>query len=225
MPAQRDSTRTLAAAVALLIVLGGLGWWGYAELKKRELQAALLALVSDATARVNEVLHPLDGSARGRERLDAHFRALQASSGRLAGLDLWRKAALASAAQRYLDEAHALLRRRIAEQRSAQAVRAAASALTAHVNRPRGRAPGWISHAVALKQALEREFFDWRIASGGLGKSLQTLGEARARLAPLVAPLPLVEDRVLAEARQRHAAEVAELERLVESARKLPEPR
>jgi len=213
------------AAAALVVVAIAAAWWGHAAYQKHQLRQAVLALVAEATARMGSALEAPSDDADDLRRLENHFRALASAQERLASLQEWRDAKLGMAAQRYLDEAHALLRRRLAERRAAEAVRIAAEDVAAHLRSPRGRSTAWISRALALKQAMERGFFDWRLASGGLEKSLQTLREARGALATLVAPLPLLDERTLVAARERHAAEAKALEQVVEVTRRLPESR
>lgn len=214
-----------AGAAAVLLVLLGLAWWGYSGYKKRELQTAVVALVTDATARMRDALRAADTGAGTLERLEGHFKALGEASQRLAGLDGWRNPPLSDAAQQYVDEAHALLRRLIAEQRARDAVRSGMTALDEHLRAAHGRSSDWIREAIALKQQMDRDFFDYRVAEGGLRKSLQALPNARRQLAPLIAPAPLMDDRPLADASTRLTADSAQLAQQVEAARKLPLPR
>lgn len=216
------SPTAIAAAAAVLLALPGLAYWGYSDYKKRELQGAVVALVADATSRLRDALQVRESGAGELERLADHFKTLTAATQRLSGLEPWRNPPLSDAAQQYLDEAHALLRRRIALQRGRDAVLADVNALSGHIHAARGRSSDWIREAVALKQQLERDFFDYRVAEGGLQKSLQALPDARKQLAPLVAPAPLIEDRLLADARARLDAASARLARQVEAAGKLP---
>ena len=216
---------TIAAAAALLLVLLGLAYWGYSGYKKRELHGTVVALAADATARLRDALQ-LRGSGAGElERLEGHFKALSAATHRLSGLESWRNAPLTDAAQQYLDEAQALLRRRIAVQRTRDAVLADVNSLSEHLHAARGRSGGWIRDAVALKQQLERDFFDYRLAEGGLQKSFQAMPNARRQLAPLIAPALLMEDGPFTDARNRLTNASAQLAQQVEAARKLPAPR
>ncbi len=209
----------------LVLAALGLAWWGYSGYKKRELQGAVVALVTEATARVRDALQARESGAGELERLEDHFKALGAATQRLAQLDIWRNPPLGDAAQQYVDEAHALLRRLVAVQRAGDAVRADVNALSAHIGAARGRSSDWIGEAVALKQQMDRDFFDYRMAEGGLQKSFQTLPNARRQLAPLIAPVPLMDDGPFAYARTRLTEASAQLARQVEAARKLPLPR
>lgn len=214
-----------AAAAVLLLAIIGIAYWAYSDYKKRQLQDAVLALVTDATAQVRGALQAPDFHAGEPDRLESHFKALGSATQRLSGLEGWRNAPLADAAQQYLDEAHALLRRLMALQRARDAALGGVNAITEHIRAARGRSSDWIRDAIALRQQMDRDYFDYRLAEGGLQKSLQTLPEARSRLAPLAAATPLIDDRPIAEARSRLTAQSAQLARQVEAARILPAPR
>ena len=212
----------LAAAAAALLILFALAHWVYSGYQARELQSAAAALVAVATARASDTLRPQESGAGELERLEGHFQAVTAATQRLAGLEGWRNPPLIDAAQQYLDEVHALLRRQIAVLSSRHAVLADVELLAEHLRAARGRSSEWIRNAVTLKQQLERDFFDFRLAAGGLQKSFQALADARRELAPLLASTPLIEERLLADARARLDKTSAHLAREVEAARKLP---
>jgi hypothetical protein len=215
----------VAAIAAVLLLLAGLTWWGYSAHKKREMQAAVVTLVTAATARARDALRAREPGAGAIERLEAHFKSLSEAAQRIAALDGWRDAPLSEAARQYVDEVHALVRRLIARERAREAVLGGTEAISGHLRAARGRSGDWIREAIALRQQLDRDYFDYRMAEGGLEKSLRTLPEARQRLAPLVAGTPLLEDVPIAEERNRLATESAGLVRQVEAARSLPAPR
>lgn len=214
-----------AAALALLLLAAGLAYWGYAGYKKRQVQETVLALVADATVRLRDALKAREPGAGDLERLEVQFKALGASAQRLAALDAWRDPALSDAAQQYVDEAHALLRRAVALQRAHDATLAGTNALTEHMRAARGRSSDWIREAIGLRQQMDRDYFDYRLAEGGMRKSLQTLPESRGRLAPLAAATPLIEEGPIAEAGVRLKGQAERLAQQVEAARVLPLPR
>lgn len=223
-PALRSPV-AVAAALALVLLAAGLAYWGYAGYKKRQLQETVLSLVGDATVRMRDALTAREPGAGGLERLEVQFRALGAAAQRLSALDTWRDPALSDAAQQYVDEAHALLRRAVALQRAHDATLAGASALSEHIRGAHGRSSDWIREAIGLRQQMDRDYFDYRLADGGMRKSLQTLTESRRRLAPLAATTPLIEEGPIAEAGVRLKAEAERLAQQVEAARVLPLPR
>lgn len=216
--------RRVAAAVLLLAVIG-IAYWGYSGYKQREMQAVVAALVADATSRLRDALQPRAAGAGALEPLEGQFKALAGIAQRLAQLETWRDPPLGEAAQQYVDEAHALLRRQLAVQRASDQLRIDLNALTEHIGTVGGRSSDWIREAVKLKQQLDRDFFDFRLAEGGLQKGLQALPDARRQLAPLLAATPLIEDGPLADARKRLDQASAQFAQQVEAARKLPVPR
>jgi len=216
---------TIAIAVLALLAAASLAYWGYSAYQKRELQGVVVALVADATSRVRETLQLPQSGAEDLETLEGHFKALTAATQRLSGLDTWRDPPLSDGAEQYLGEVQALLRRQIAVRRGRDAVLADVSALAEHLLATRGRSSNWVGEAIARKQRLERDIFDYRLAAGGLEKSLKALPDARQRLAPLVAPMPLLEDRLLSDARARLSEATKQIEQRVAVAGELPSPR
>ena len=132
---------------------------------------------------------------------------------------------LVRAADGYISEVHALLRRQMAAHRSRDAVHSDMKELAEHLRGAAGRSSAWIRQALALKQRLETNFFDYRLAAGGLEKSLRSLREARTELGPLVAPDLIIEETALANAAVRWVESSEKLSQAVEKTRSLPEPR
>ncbi len=216
--------RRVAAAVVLLAVIG-VAYWGHSGYKKREMRGAVAALVAEASSRLRDALQPRAAGADELERLEGHFKALASIAQRLSQLEIRRDPPLGEAAQQYVDEAHALLRRQLALQRASDKLRADLNALTEHIGAARVRSSDWIREAVALKQLMDRDFFDYRLAEGGLQKGLQALPDASRELAPLLAATPLIEDGLLADAHKRLDQASVQFTERVEAARKLPVPR
>lgn len=219
------SPRRLAIVLALAVVVAGAAFWSYRSYQKHALQTAVLQLVREASRRAQDAL---DARATGADALragEARLAGATAAVDALAALEGWRDAPLAAAAGQYLDEVQALLRREIALRRSAAALRSDVASLTEHVRAAGGRSSAWIERSIALKRALDRDFFDYRLAAGGLQKSLRTLREARDRLAPLVPAAALVDDGRIAQARSWLEETSAQLQREAQAAGTLPMPR
>ncbi len=218
-------SRTILALTAALALAAALGYWAYATYQTRLVRGTTTDLVREATQRANAALQEREPGAESLQRLERAFADASAAVQRLAQLQGWRDPPFTAAAQRYLDEVEALLRRLVAVHRGEAAVRAAMSNLTAHVRAAQGRSSRWIQEAVLLKREMDRAFFDYRLAAGGLQKSLRTLREARTPLAPFVPDLQLADERRVAEARDRLDEAYARLQKETEAAGTLPAPR
>ena len=219
------SARGTGAIVALVVAVAALAYWGHAAYQKRQLQRAAAQLVAEATQQADAALSWPSADADSVRRLeDARSRA-DAAVQKLAALEGWRDPRLATAAQRYLDEVQALLRRTLAAASAAGALRADIETLTLHLRGAQRRSSAWIGEAIAKKRDMERRFFDYRLAAGGLQKSFDALPQARAQIAAVPVAVPLVDPRRIAQARGELTAATEKLQRDVEAARTLPEAR
>lgn len=219
------SPRRVAAVATVAVTLVGIVYWGYAVHQQRLWQSTALELVRDATRRAQLALQTHATDAESLQRLETEYGLAAAAAQQLESLQRWRDPPLAEAAQRYLGEVQALLRRRLMLGSGENALRAEIEGLSVHLRGAHRRSSGWISGAIAKKRDMERRFFDYRLAVGGLQKSLDALPVARGQLAPLVGAELLLDARLVATARNRVAQASAGLQREVEVARTLPEPR
>ena len=206
---------TLALACAL-------AWWTYRWAQKRELQQEVIALVQDSTARMRETLELLAAGPEARAKLEADFTALEGSVGRIQALNASLHPALVQAADDYVSDAHALLRRQLALRAGRDAVLADVSELNNHLRAAGTRSPEWIRQAIALNRRLEKSFFDYRFAAGGLEKSLRSLRDARPWLLTLVPADAVVDEQSVSAAEKRLLDLSTQIERQVENVRKLP---
>lgn len=210
-------TAALALAAALT-----LAWWVYQQSQQRALQQQVATVAGDATVRLRESLELLTAGQEARAELEANFAAVGESVETTQALDASLHPELVSAAHAYITDVHALLRRQLALRTGRDAVDAGIGAITDHLRAAGVRSPEWIHQALALKQQLEKSFFDYRLAAGGLEKSLQTLGDTSRKLQTFVPPEATIEkDPILAA--QKHLLELsAQVERQVAGARILP---
>ena len=214
----------IAAGVGavVLAIACTLAWWTYKESQKRELERDVVAVVEDSTTRLREALGLLTAGPEARAELEAHFAALEGSVGMTQTLNASIHPALVQAAYAYVTDAQALLRRQLALQAGRDAVRADIDELNNHLRTASTRSPEWIHEALALKQRLEKSFFDFRIAAGGLEKSLHNLGDTSLRLQLFVPPAAIIENDPILAAEKRLADLSAQVEHQVQSARNLP---
>jgi len=218
----KDPARTtrrivrISAALAAAFALLALGLWGYSVHQKREMQGAVHELVRQTSVALRATLGADPGD------LDARFRALGGHVEALSGMRRSYDPALYQAGEEYLGEAHALLRRQIAVQRSRATLAADMQAIAAHLGAARGRNDEWIREALAKRQKLDKDYFEHRLAAGGLEKSLLAFLDLRPRILPVLTAALLVEDERVIAARKRLLESEEKLAREIEAVRKLP---
>jgi len=213
--------KTLVWALALALVLG-IGWWGYRAVKKSELQKTVLAVVQDSTLLLREALGLVAAGTEVRSRLEASFVTLQGNVRKVQTLDASLNPGLVRAADAYVTDVDAFLRRQLDTHKSRDAVRADMAELSDHLRAAGERSTAWISRALELKKRLERDFFDFRFASGGLDKSFDALRETRKAFEPLAVNAAVVDELLIVEAQERVKGASAQLANEVEKARQLP---
>ena len=213
----------IAAAVLAVALALALVWWGYKAYKKNELQQNVVVLVQDSTSRLQEALGLMTAGVEVRGRLEASFAALQVSVERLQAMDATLNPPLVRAAEAYLTDVHALLRRQLATHGGRDAVRADLTEIVAHMRSAGGRSEEWIRQALALKQRLEKNYFDYRFAAGGLEKSLLALHDTRKGLEPFIPPTLLIYASLISSAEKQLLEMSEQLKKQVENTRKLPQ--
>jgi hypothetical protein len=208
-------------ALALALVTG-ITWLGYRAMKKNELQNTVLAVVQDSTALLREALGLAAAGTEVRSRLEASFVTLQGNVRKVQALDASLNPALVRAADAYVTDVDAFLRRQLDTHKSRDAVRADMTELADHLRAAGERSPAWISRALELKKRLDKDFFDYRFAAGGLDKSFNALRETRKAFEPLAVNATVVDELLIFEAQERVKGASAQLANEVEKARRLP---
>ena len=221
----RSGIVKIIAWVLALALVSGLGWWGHRAIKKSELQRTTLAVVQDSTVLLREALGLVAAGPEIRTRLESSSRDLEKNVQRLQSLDVSLNPPLVRAADAYVTDVQALLRRQLDTHKSRDAVRVAMNDLSDHLRAAGDRSPGWIRRALELKQRMDRDYFDYRFAAGGLDKSFSALRETRKAFDPLAVNATVVDELLITEAQERIKGASAQLDREVEAARKLPLPR
>jgi hypothetical protein len=117
------------------------------------------------------------------------------------------------------------LRRQLEAHKSRDAVRVDVNELSDHLRSAGARSSEWIRHALELKQRLEKNYFDYRFAAGGLDKSFGALRETRKAFEPLAVNATVVDELLIIEAQERMKTATAQLDKEVAAARQLPVPR
>ncbi|MGH8705150.1 MAG: hypothetical protein ACREUO_07010, partial [Burkholderiales bacterium] len=98
-------------------------------------------------------------------------------------------------------------------------------ALSERMQQAGARSEDWIRETLAVKQKMEKEFFDYQLDAGGFEKFLGLFGDNRKKLAPHLSPALMVEASLLAETRKRLLDLSAQATDEVAKTRKLAAPR
>jgi len=208
---QKPAARTIAIGVAILLAALSLGYWGYSELRVRNLHQAVEKLVDGTSARLRETLATgiaaLPGdSAELPEALERPAAQIEADLARLRAFGASPDRALVLAADQYIDDALRVLRAVALTHRRNQALRGSHAALVGHMQDARRRSDTWIEAAIGLKKRYEADYLGFEIAAGALHTLLESLSESRAKLARHLGRETLVAEGTIAGARQGLAA-------------------
>jgi hypothetical protein len=200
--------RTAAIAAVVLVAASVLGYCGFREYGERGLHAAVVALVTDTSARLRDAL---DGEAGARAAAPAEVaRRLDEQAGevdqRLAALHRLRASpdrALVDAADLYMVTARELLRRTASSHRYREAFVSSTQALRSLAQTADRRSGTWIAQTIAAKERAERDYSDYRRAVDATVSLLESLADPRVRLARRVDPAILIEEGLRAQATER----------------------
>lgn len=208
-------------ALALAIACT-MAWSVYKVAQKRMLEREVVALAQDSTARMREALGLLAAGPEARPQLEADFSAVEDNIGKTQALAASVNPKLVQAAERYATDAQTLLRRELALHAARDAVHLSIGEINSHLRAAGARSPAWISQALALKQRLEKSFFDYRLAAGGLEKSFHYLSDTGRKLQSFVPSVAVIEESQIAAMKKRLLELSAQLEQEVDKARRLP---
>lgn len=192
----------------MLVVASALSYWGFREYTKRALHTAVVALVTDTSARLRDAL---DGEAGTRAadpaeaalRLDEQAGEVDQRLAALHRLRASRDRALVDAADLYMVTARELLRRTASSQRYRGALVSSTRALRNLAETADRRSGTWIGQTIAAKERAERDYSDYRRAVDATVSLLESLAEPRDRLARQVDPALLIEEGLRARAAER----------------------
>ncbi len=198
------SIRTVAVVIATIVLVVGT----YIAYEKYTRRNHVIALVNDTSSRLRAALQAqVAGTASSG--LEAHATAAEAHASTLRKMNTSSFTPLADAADDYLVTAREILRRQADFNRARERAETGLAALTAHIQADRG-ANDWTQEAVRLKQALDKDVRDYRVAVESYASLLPTLAVSQAKIAPFVESSALIDDRLIADARRQaldaHAA-------------------
>jgi hypothetical protein len=216
------SSGTKAVVVVLLVAVAGAAAWGWSEYRGRELRRTAGALVQDASTSLREGLRPAGASAEGRDRkLELDAKALDGGLAALARVDAGRDRALAYAAEEYAVSARQLLRDLAQEERLRRRVSERIRELSQHMNYADRRTPDFHRRALALKDELEKAYFDYGLVADTLARELDAFPDARAKVAAQLGASAVPDDALAADARRRAAQSARQVADEMERARRM----
>ena len=181
------------AAVAIIIALGV---WAYSAYRTHTTRAAITVVVKESGERLKPALSQADASSD----FDAGARAVDGHVATLRKLDTQRALPLADAADGYLVSVREILKRRAVMHNAREPLAKGLEALTQHVQGDRGAA-AWPGEAVRLKDSLERDFREYRIATESYVALLETLPAAQSKIAEHVKGVWVADEKTIREAR------------------------
>ncbi len=219
------SPANLAIVAVAVIVVAAAGYWAYGAHRKSQLDSAANAAVQDASNRVREALSGLHAGPQDLAKVDANDKAIEAQLARLHSLGSSANRPLYEAVDEYLTDSRGVMRRVTNIARSRAELSSSVKALSDRMQQAGARSEDWIRETLALKQKMEKDFFDYQLLVGGLEKFLGLFGDNRKKLAPHLSPALMVEASLLAESRKRLLDLSAQATDEVEKARKLATPR
>jgi len=183
--------------IAAVVVLLALGVWAYTAYQEHTTRKAVLALVKDGGDRLRMALGAQSGAPADFE---LHARTVEPHVATVRKLDTSSLRPLADAADGYLVTVREILRRLSVIQASRERLAKSLEALTEHVQSDRGAA-AWPQQAVRLKESLDRDFREYRIATESYASLLESLPGAQTKLAPHVNAAWLLDEKLVRDAR------------------------
>lgn len=221
----RDSRSMLVAVVALAVAVG-LGYWAYGAYRKGAAGTEGIALAQDTARRLQEAL----GADPGRpstETVRAMGELAEAASRNLDALRRGTAAGkpeLMDALDDFVLTGREILVREAANFQFRQQFLASSQALREHM-RADNRTGGWVREAVQRKERVDKDYRDYASAAEALDKLLESLPASVAKLASSSKAAPLVDEKLVAESRQRSRAAFKQATDEMERIRRIAVPR
>jgi hypothetical protein len=209
----------------ITLAVAAVGYWGYGAYSKSQTRKVAAALAKDTSQRLRDTLlaeaaGPATTAADAVAKLEAQFAAVERSYAGLRQLDAAALGALGNAADDYVLTSREILRRIAVANRSRFDLGASSQALRSHMSADRGTA-AWPGEAVRLRERVDQDYREYRLAAEALVKLLDSLAASQAKIADQLDPSLLIESHVIAavrtstlEAAKRIATEVERLTNL-----------
>jgi len=196
--------RTLLIAAVALVVAAVLGYWAYGTHKKNGVGKEAMALAQETGRHLQEALSTDPGrpSTETVQAITEYAAAASRNLETLKRLDAAGNQALVDAVDDYLLTSREILGRQAAAYRFRRQLLAGTQALRDHM-RADNRTGAWVGEAVQGKERVEKDYRDYASAAEALDKLLESFPASLAKLASRSGTAPLVDDKLVAEARKR----------------------
>ncbi len=212
---------TLAAVVAVTLL-----YWGYSAHRKSEVRKVVAELVKDTGRRLQEALAIETGAASADDaqtvrKLDDHAQEVDRYALELRGLGASPNRALVDAADEYILTARQILRNQASSHRYRIQLSASNQALREHMRTAGRRSGAWIERALAAKDRLDRDYFDYRLAVETFVRLLESYPDVRKSLAVQIGSAPFPDDELARQARRRAQESAKRAAQEIERAKQL----
>lgn len=213
-----------AVAAAVVLIIAGPGYWFYSESQKEAQREVVAVIVAETTQAIGLAI-----SIRGAEGEAGQLDAMVADAERwiaaLRDAPKKREPEVFESAGSYAVDAQRVMRRQAEVVRTRAKTAQSQNALMAHMAQAGNRSGEWIAEAVARRQRLEKDYYDFRAASTAYSSALDAMPATRKRVADLKLPAPLYDEVALAKVQTRAADDAREATEGLESLKRLPPPR
>jgi hypothetical protein len=188
-----------AAAVAIAVVILAVGT--YLAYEKYTRRTHVVATLEDAARRMHATVQA-HAAGMDPDEAEANAAAIEAHERTLRNMNTSSFPALAAAAGDYLVTAREIMRRAVNMRISKTRLAQSAEALAAHIRGDRG-AGEWPRVAVQLKQPVDSNLREYRIAVESYASLMSGLAASQAQIAPFVDASLLIDERSIGQARKR----------------------
>lgn len=193
----QNKLRIIVVVVAALVLAVGT-WLAYEKYSRR---SHVVAMVKDAAARLDAVLQA-QLNDDPKVDLEAHATALEGYASTLRRMNTASFTPLADAADDYLVTAREIARRAVEMRRARTALDSSVPALSTHITSDRGAA-SWTGEAMRLKQTLDKDFRDYRIAGEAYRTLLGSFSASQSKAAPHVESLTVIDEALVGKAARK----------------------
>ena len=219
-------SRTYVIVAVALVVAVALGYWAYGAKKKSDVGNRAIALAQETARHLQEALaaDPARPSSETVKTLGEFSAAASRNLEALRRLTGSASQPLVDALDDFLLTSREILVRQAASQRFRRQFSASAQSLRDHM-RADNRTASWVREAVQEKEQVEKTFRDYQNATEALDKLLASFPATIAKVAARLRGAPLVEAKLVEDARTRSNAALKQATDEVEKIRQIALPR